>query len=304
MTANSVYHPTLYTPATTPADKQLALVNGEHAGIWRIVLCTEDSISEDEVPLAFERLETVLAGANPDSGVAAYVRVRNVDVLRRVLEIPNVEKLQGFVIPKADPESLTQYMTQLSDTTFTVMPILESSRMFDWSYRTSLFHAVQSYSSQIECLRIGANDLMGYLGIRRSTNDFTIYDTPIGGLIGEIIREFRGVGGFTITAPVFECYGPAYDDLLRREVSQHILNGLFGQTVIHPRHIRHIRDLYKVSKPDLESARNLKGAVKAVEGLNDRMDEYTTHWRWADIVLERHRVFGDDQTSKTAANIL
>jgi citrate lyase beta subunit len=304
MTANSVFNPTLYTPATTPVEKQLALVNGRHSGIWRVVLCTEDSISEDDIPLAFENLRATLRDASQESGVATYVRVRNVDVMRRVLELPKVEKLQGFVIPKADPESLSHYMALLAGTDFTVMPILESSRMFDWSFRTALLHAVQSYNAYIECLRIGANDLMGYLGIRRSTKDFTIYDTPVGGLIGEIIREYRGVGGFTITAPVFECYGPAYDDLLRREVSQHIMNGLFGQTVIHPRHIRHIRDLYKVSKVDLESARNLKNKVRAVEGLNDRMDEYTTHWRWADLVLERHNVFGDDQTSKTASDIL
>lgn len=304
MAVSSVFNPTLYTPATTPVDKQLALVNGEQAGIWRTVLCTEDAVAEDDVPRAFDNLRAVLGAADPDSGVTTYVRVRDVDVLRRVLDIPGVEKLQGFVIPKADPESLPRYVDQLAGTGFTVMPILESHRMFDGSYRAALLHTTMAYSSLIECVRIGANDLMGHLGIRRSTTQFTIYDTPIGGLIGEIIREFRGVGGFTITAPVFECYGPAYDDLLRKEVSQHILNGLFGQTVIHPRHIRHIRDLYKVSPADLESARGLKQKGPAVMGVNDRMDEYTTHWRWADLVLERHRVFGDDQMSTTAADVL
>lgn len=304
MSVSSVFNPTLYTPATTSVERQLALVNGEHAGIWRTVLCLEDAVAEADVPRAFDNLRAVLEVADPGSGVASYVRVRDVGVLERVLELPGVEKLQGFVIPKADPESLPEYVDLLAGTGFTVMPILESHRMFDGGYRSALLEVTTAYRSLVECVRIGANDLMGHLGIRRSTTQFTIYDTPVGGLIGEIIREFRGVGGFTITAPVFECYGPAYDDLLRKEVSQHILNGLFGQTVIHPRHIRHIRDLYKVSRGDLESARGLKAKGPAVAGLNDRMDEYTTHWRWADLVLERHRVFGDDQMSTTAAGIL
>ncbi|MGB4776829.1 HpcH/HpaI aldolase/citrate lyase family protein [Microbacterium sp.] len=295
MTVSSVFSPTLYTPATTPVSKQLALVNGWHADVRRVVLCTEDAIAETDIPLAIDNLRVVLAGAERDTGTTTYVRARNVDVLRQILDVPGVEKLRGFVIPKADPESLSHYIDLLQGTDFTVMPILESHRMFDWSYRTALLHATLAYSSHIECLRIGGNDLLGYLGIRRPTARFTIYDTPIGGLIGEIIREFRGVGGFTVTAPVFECYGPAYDDLLRAEVSRHIMNGLFGQTVIHPRHLRLIEDMYRVSSDDLESALSLKGATTAITGLNDRMDEHTTHWRWADTVLERYRVFGDDQ---------
>lgn len=301
---NPVFHPTLYTPATTSVEKQLALANGEHSGIWRVVLCTEDSIKEDDVPLAIDHLRVVLPKIKADSAVDTFVRVRNAEVMRRILDLPGAEKLRGFVIPKADPESLPHYVGSLTGTSFSIMPILESSRMFDRNYRTALLHVVQGFSPVIECLRIGANDLMGYLGIRRSAKDFTVYDTPVGGLIGEIICEYRGVGGFTITAPVFECFGPKYDPLLRKEVSQHILNGLYGQTVIHPRHIRTIRDMYKVSKEDLESARSIKANVSAVAGLHDRMDEYTTHWRWADTILQRHALFGDDETSKTATNIL
>lgn len=303
---NSIFHPTLYTPATLDPDKLLALFNGESgAAVYRLVLCTEDSISEDEVPQALETLREVLHRGRSNSKVATYVRVRNLEVLKRVLELPKVDKLQGFVIPKADPESFDGFVAQLAETSFKLMPILESKNMFDRSYRTSLLHVLMKHRDKIECLRIGANDLMGYLGIRRSVKDFTVYDTPIGPLISDLILEYRGLGEFLITAPVFECFGPAYDELLSREVRQHILNGLYGQTVIHPRHIRKIRDLYKVTIPDLESARNILGDdAKAVNGLYQRMDEYTTHWRWAQTVLERYRLFGDDQTSRSAASVL
>jgi citrate lyase beta subunit len=151
----------------------------------------------------------------------------------------------------------------------------------------------------IDCVRIGANDLMGHLGIRRDDDLFTVYDTPVGITIHEIINEFRGLTGFTVTAPVFECFAPEYDLLLHTEVRRHIMNGLLGQTVIHPRHIRIIRDLYKVSVRDLMSAQSIVHDPTPVNGFNGKMDERATHLRWAQLILERHRLFGDSSTSRT-----
>ncbi|MFZ1301982.1 MAG: HpcH/HpaI aldolase/citrate lyase family protein [Candidatus Microsaccharimonas sp.] len=301
---NSLFHPTLYTPATTPIAKQLAIVNNEGVeGARRVVLCTEDSIREDDVNLAVDTLRSVLQQMKRDTAVTSYVRVRNPEVMRRLLEMPGVEKLQGFVVPKADPDHFREYAEQIVGSDFTVMPILESSRMFDANYRTSLFNGLRDYAEMIECLRIGVNDLMGYLGIRRSTDGFTVYDTPVGVLVNQIINEFRGVGGFTITAPVFECYDEKYDALLVKEVQQHILNGLYGQTVIHPRHLGIIRDLYAVDERDLESARGILGYSSAVVGLNGRMDEYTTHWRWATTILERFELFGVAPDKESVAKL-
>lgn len=295
-TGLSVMHPTLYTPATQQLKKLLKLVNAGEPGVWRLVICTEDSIRADEVPTAIDNLRAMLRSMDAAAGVTTYVRVRNPDVLARVLALPNVDKLRGFVVPKADPTSLPQYADQLKGTDFRLMPILESSYMVDRAFREVLRAAFldPAYHGMIDCLRIGANDLMGYLGIRRDTREFTVYDTPVGITINEIINEFRGIGGFTITAPVFESFGSDRDPLLHKEISRHILNGLFGQTVIHPRHIRIIRDRYKVSKSDFESAEGILNAgASAVAGLNGRMDEVTTHYKWAQIIVERRRLFGD-----------
>ena len=180
---NSIFHPTLYTPATTNPDKLLTLFNGQSGkAVWRLVLCTEDAISEHEVPQALETLREVLIRGRSNSRVATFVRVRNLEVQKRVLELPKVDKLHGFVIPKSDPESFDGFVDQLAGTDFKLMPILESKNMFDRSYRTSLLHVLMKHRDRIECLRIGANDLMGYLGIRRSVKDFTVYDTPVGPL--------------------------------------------------------------------------------------------------------------------------
>ncbi len=297
----SVLHPTLYMPATRSPEKQLHIVNAGESGVWRVVLCTEDSIREDDVPAALESLRVVLAGMDPDSGVATFVRVRTPEVMARVLEMPNSDKLRGFVIPKADPAHFPHYADQVVDSVFRLMPILESPLMTDRHFRETLRTVLTDdhYKGLIDCLRIGANDLMGHLGIRRDDNYFTVYDTPVGVTIYNIINEFRGLAGFTITAPVFECFGPQYDELLFLEVRQHMMNGLYGQTVIHPRHIRLIRDRYKVNEIDLLSARDIIDGDKAVKGVLGKMDERATHLKWAELVVERYKLFGDSATSQT-----
>lgn len=300
--SHSVLHPTLYTPATTPPAKLRLLVNGQSgAAAWRVVMCTEDSIHEDDLPQALKTLGTVLAGMDPASSVTTFVRVRNSEVMAQVLDLPYAERLHGFVVPKADPSSFPGYADQIADTDFRLMPILESPLMLDQHFRETLRMVLTDgrYHGMIDCLRIGANDLMGHLGIRRDDTKFTVYDTPVGTIIHDLINEYRGLAGFTITAPVFECYGPKFDDLLRLEVRNHMLNGLFGQTVIHPRHIRIIRDLYKVSVADLKSAQDIVGTTTAVKGVNGRMDERATHLKWAELVLERDRLFGDSASSQT-----
>ena len=90
-----------------------------------------------------------------------------------------------------------------------------------------------------------------------------------------------------------ECFDEKYDRLFLREVRQHMMNGLYGQTVIHPRHVRPIRDAYRVSKPELESAEGIVGTSTAVLGLNGKMDERATHLKWAELIIARHRLFGD-----------
>lgn len=303
----SVLHPTLYTPATTSPAKVLKLVNGNEIAAWRIVLCTEDSIREGDIPAALLNLKTVLEEMSSESSVATFVRVRNPEILSRMLDLPHVERLRGFVIPKTDPESFPQYADQVvGDTQFRLMPILESPLMTDRHFRETLRTVISApqYFNAIDCVRIGANDLMGHLGIRRDDSKFTIYDTPVGQTIFAIINEFRGLTGFKITAPVFECFAPGYDPLLLEEVGRHMMNGLYGQTVIHPRHIRLIRDAYKVSPNDLKSARSILGEGLAVNGLNGKMDEATTHRKWAELVLERYELFGDSSESRTHMSAL
>ena len=289
-------------------DKLTALVNNDHPGlgIWRIVICTEDSIKEDEVDVALENIAKMLSGMAEGSRICTFIRVRNQRILGRLLELDLVDRLDGFVVPKADPADFTDYADQLHGTNFKLLPIMESDGIRDRHFRDALRAIFDdaAYRNFIDCVRIGGNDLMGQLGIRRPVHTHTIYDTPVGATIHELINEFQGLSGFPVTAPVFECFAPKYDDLFRKEVQQHIANGLFGQTVISPRHLRPLRDMYKVPLADIDSARSVLEHERAVIGKHGRMDEYTTHHQWAKKIIARHHLFGDDETSQTLRDLI
>ena len=297
MTNPNTMHPVLYTPATTDVDKLVPLINGSNEDAHRVVVCTEDSVREDHVPMALNNLEKMIQQYEPGNGVEVFVRARNPEVLGRMLDMPSVERVTGFVVPKADPDDFPEYgeLVKKHDANFVMMPILESPQMTDASYRRDLLQMLSDpqYRGDIDCLRIGGNDLMGHQGLRRDDLELTIHETVIGGLISNIVNEFRGTGGFDITAPVFECFDPTYDDLLRKELRRNIVNQLLGQTVIHPRHLPIINNAYKVRGDHLASAKEMTGAdVEAVCGRNGRMDEQTTHHKWASSIIMRAEMFG------------
>lgn len=312
---NSWRHPTLYSPLSSHkmtdealVSKLLTMVNHGEPGVWRIVLDLEDSVASHQLAAAMLNLQTILDGMDPNSRVSVFVRPRNPEVLTEVLNLPNIHKVSGFVTPKADPDTFPHYADQLWGTGFWLMPVLETQGMFDYEYRLRLRRVLSDshYSNRIDCVRIGANDLLGHLGLRRSTEDLTVYD-QIGGLIEDIVKEFRGITGFNVSAPVFEIFDTEYDDLLRREVRRNRALDLFGQTIIHTRHVRIVRDMYKVAHKDLDSAKQIlanhkdSSNGKAVNGLHGRMDEPTTHRRWAMCIMQRYHLFGGNWQS---ANVL
>ncbi len=300
-------HPTLYMPAKLAPSKLLQVIN-EHTvtfgkegapgdvdsfdNVRRVVICTEDSVSDEELPQALINLGDTLENIDENAQVCVYVRVRNQDVFKYVLELPGITNVTGFVIPKAEPVSFPQYADQLVDSEFLLMPILEASNMVALSFREHLREILMNYKERIDCVRIGANDMLGHLGIRRDPHQLTVYEGPVGQTILAVINEFRGINRFAITAPVFECYGSQYDMLFRRELHRSVSYGLFGQTTIHPRHLRIISDLYRVANDDLVSARSILDSDAAVNGLNGRMDEKSVHSEWAKQIVDRAALFG------------
>jgi len=280
----------LYVPANHK--ELLAVANGERVSAARsLIFCTEDAVSDRELSWALFNLAVVLENMRDDVPAERFVRVRNPDVLARVLAMPGVDKLRGFVIPKATRHNFDSYFRQVRDTDHLLMPTLETAEVFD-DTEMRLFRAVleaPGVRHRILALRIGGNDLLALLGLRRPRT-MTLYRTPLGPVIARLVTTFRPYG-FMLTAPVFEHLD--LPDLLDEEVQEDIAYGMVGKTAIHPTQIAPIEQHYKVKSHDLAVAHAILDAdAPAVFRMQNAMCEVATHRAWAERTVAQSHVFG------------
>lgn len=285
----------LYVPANR---RDLAEIgNGERIpGARAVIFCTEDSLLPQEVDPALRGLDAALrqCGGTPGTDGVPYrfIRPRNPEVLRALLDMPGIDAVQGFVLPKFDAESLDAWFALLEAAPgFRLMPTLETAAAFDVERMRRLRDRLcaSPLRERILALRIGGLDLLNLLGLRRSARR-TIHDTPVGHCMRQLIAVFAP-SGFALAAPAFECFQAP--GVLARELELDVLNGLFAKTAVHPCQLAQIHAAYRVSSEDLDMARALLDPERpAVFRLADRMCEKATHGAWARRVLLRARVYG------------
>src|SRR5690606_29849263 len=92
-------------------------------------------------------------------------------------------------------------------------------------------------------IRIGGNDLLNLLGLRRPRG-MTLYETPLSGVISQLVTTYKPLG-FSLSAPVFEYL--ADKATLDREIRLDMAHGLVGKTAIHPNQIPMIERHYAVT---------------------------------------------------------
>jgi citrate lyase beta subunit len=269
------------------------LLGGRHPELRSAVVCLEDSIREDETGAALDSVRRLLlALAAAPAGArrpAVFIRPRSAPMLLQVLELPGVDAVDGFVIPKATADSLPAYLSVLTNDRHAIMPTLETREVFDPAEIKRLRDQLVAVQERVLAIRIGGNDLLQVLGARRSTRR-TAYDGPLGPVIAHLVGAFAPYG-FALSAPVLEAFGdPA---LLREEVERDLEHGLLTKTAIHPDQIAVIQDGYRVGPADFATAQAmLRGDARAVYA-NDRvMNEPATHRAWARTILARAAAFG------------
>ena len=275
----------LYVPATHA--KLDRVLDGRTSTARSLIACTEDAVAEDDVGAALAQLKRVLKTLPPrTSGPLRFVRVRNPEVLGRLLAMPGVERLHGVVIPKADRRSLPAYLRRLDGHDLMMMPTLETAAVFEPREMLALRRLLSNPAVRARCLalRIGGNDLLCLLGMRRPRN-CTLYETPMGALIANLVLTFRPQG-FALTAPVFEYLDEP--GLLLDETRRDRAMGLVGKTAIHPDQVEIIESGFKLCERELAAARAVLGAdAPAVFKFDGAMLEPAVHRQWAASVVSR-----------------
>jgi citrate lyase beta subunit len=330
---------TLYCPATRP---RLAedIRRRAAAGVVSVVVCLEDSVPDAELADA-ERNAVAqlrqLAETGPDRPLV-FVRVRNVGQIPMLLAGlgEHAGVLAGFVIPKFAEEVGEAYLEEVTAASaalgrrLLVMPVLEGPELAGLETRLSSLLAtrrlVDKFREHVPAIRIGATDLSGAYGLRRS-REFTVWDIRVvADVISAVVNVFGRVagGGYVVAGPVWE-YFPTTErmfkpqlretpfvvheerwlrtkliaadlDGLIREVALDRANGLTGKTVIHPTHVAAVHALSVVAQEEYEDAcdvlaTNAQGGAVA-SSFGNKMNESKPHTAWARRTMLRAHAFG------------
>lgn len=284
---------TLYMPATRDDIVAVALGN-KIPFLQSMAICLEDSIANQEVEISLNNLTKItneLAATRSKSKQPfIFIRPRNIEMARFIVNNYDLTGIYGLIFPKFTIETLTTWESIINETNLICMPTLETKEVFDVRAMQALADALEKSSiiNNIIALRIGGNDLMNVLGIRRARSS-TIYDGPLSYVIKMLTCTF-GAAGFSLTSPVFELINNP--ELLTQELEQDLLHGLVGKTAIHPDQIQHIQNAFMVEPFEYEDAIRIINSNQAVYQNAGAMCEPATHRQWAKNILERSKHFG------------
>ncbi|MBL8820176.1 MAG: HpcH/HpaI aldolase/citrate lyase family protein [Planctomyces sp.] len=279
----------LYVPATRSDLSEIASQQ-KIPGLRSVIFCLEDAVRSDDLPRAIANIRRMCSTLTPGR-MHRFVRVRNPEVLRSLCNVDGIDRLTGFVLPKLTREVLGDYLNALpSASDHLLMPTLETAEVFDADHMKRLRdELLLKCEGRILSLRIGGNDLLQCLGLRRGSGR-TIYETPLGPVITQLITTFHPYG-LNLTAPVFDRMD--CNATLKREVQTDVEFGLIGKTAIHPSQIRVIEDQYLVDQHELESAEEiLRVDAPAVFRHANTMCEPATHRAWAERIRLRSEIYG------------
>lgn len=299
----------LYMPATR-SDIWQVISRAKLKNINSVIICLEDAVSETDVEIALIQLqsllttwarymETLSTAGNSAYGTSAtferplvFVRPRHAQMLRQLADFDHIGLLDGFVLPKVDMPSLSNWRMacQYISSDSLLMPTLETAALFNPIHNQEMAVALkEAFDQPVFALRIGGNDLFAALRLRRPKNS-SVYNTPIGTLISQLLGCFVPYG-FYLTAPVFEYLDQP--TLFMQELMQDVSLGLVGKTVIHPSQIPLVHQAFCVPATVFDEAQAiLDSEAKAVFKYNNTMLEPATHRAWAEEVIKRAEAFG------------
>ncbi len=239
----------MYVPCTQDRQNIIDIGNGnKYPSLRSVIYCLEDAVRSDELSFAISNLAKSLSNLKPGVGPMRFIRVRNPgnpqqgsahegagQRHRRLRAAEDHRRQHGY------------YLAQLTEKDpYKLMPTLETREVYNEKEMGKLRDMIlqdPNARDRILCFRIGGNDLLQCIGVRRDPA-LTIYETPV----GQVIKSLSGIFipyGFGLTAPVCECI--ENPDVLARRGSPRPDAGLFGKTAIHPTQIPLIESGFRVA---------------------------------------------------------
>jgi len=283
---------TLFVPATHHHTQSIAN-QLKFSNLKSVVFDTEDGINSDELDNALTAISVMLPRLKKGK-LLRFIRPRNVEVLKQILQFNAINNIDGFVLPKFGLNNSDKYLSCFSDElsqNFSpmLMPSIEGEELFDISKLQQLREKLLPFKEQIITVRFGAEDMMHQLGLRRDCHT-SLYDMCAPSqVIANLLMVFKP-HGFNISAPVFRCYKDK--ELYAQEITRDLQEGLISKTIIHPEQIEPLHQLYRVQQHIKDEAEAIIKNSKAVFALNNTMAERSTQQRWATQIIQRAELYG------------
>lgn len=279
---------TLYTPAI---NKNLNVIaNGEKFPyLTSVVFCLEDAIKEAQLQEAIKNIESFLKHYTPTK-IKVFIRPRNIENFQQILQLENINKIDGFAFAKFGTQNMNQYFQILAHKEFYIMPVIESTDMFDAHKLKQIRDFLLPHKQKIITLRIGGEDMFKALSIKKECNE-SIHDFHISSKIFAQLLSIFKPAGFNLSAPVYNCL--EHLEFFEKEVQRDIKEGFFGKTIIHPNQAKICNEVYKVTQKNLDEANQiLNQDNEAIFRFEDKMCEPQAHNIWATNIVKRSKIFG------------
>lgn len=281
---------TLYMPVVHPKVEEF-LFGRASAPASSIVLCLEDALADYDVQRGVQKVRALCQAGPLSCDAQIYIRPRSLDMARALASFRNIQKFDGFVAPKVMPDTAASWLDIARSHELKIMPTLESAGYFDPAQVAAVRDAITQHDrGEISAIRLGGNDLLGALALRRQRG-VTSWEGPLGWVLSMMSSMFMSAG-FPVAAPVFDIIDDV--ETLKREVERDVAAGFVSKTAIHPCQVPVIEDAFRVPSEDLDQAKAvLNSSAKAVFQTGGVMCEPSTHRAWAERTLVRAKVFGE-----------
>ena len=156
---------------------------------------------EDELPRAMENFERALATANSQpgrqGGRLCFARPRSLPCCA-IGAYPGLQPLTVSFCEGGPGQYRGVLGRRRCSPSQLLMPTIETTVAFSRDGLSALAEHLQRVASRVLAVRIGGNDLLSILRIRR-TRGQTIYDTPLRRVIDDVLCAFKPRGfGFLL----------------------------------------------------------------------------------------------------------
>lgn len=245
---------TLYMPGTKDIKEK---VLQRKLAVTSLVMCCEDAIKEEDLPLAEQNIldhldffaDRIDAGKLSLNDIPLiFVRVRNPEHFDRFAEMLTTRQasvLTGFNFPKFSSRNALHVLQTLVKTNNRLgcvlygMPILEGEEIAFRETRTQelllLRNILEPYKQRILNIRVGGTDMSSLFGVRRSITS-TVYDImPVRDALSDVLNFFNRYNDYCVSAAVWEYFRAYRDDDIDEVIKRNFHNALIkGQDIVNP----------------------------------------------------------------------